>query len=274
MISLENVCAKYGKNPVLKNISFDSIEPGQLTAVIGPNGTGKSTLFKCIAGIHSVESGRIYKDGKDITHMSSKQLVKEICYMPQNTYSDASLTVFEVTLMAKKFAAGGGTSKDDIVEVSQVLQALQIEDLASRYIPDLSGGQRQLVTLAQALIRKPSVLLLDEPTAALDLNHQIESLDLVRYVVKETGMVCFVSLHDLSLAGRYADVIMILEEGALSHLGTPSAVLKEATVREVYSVNADVHKNQHGKYVLPYESLTSNKCRWDQIDRCICRKMQ
>lgn len=265
MISLEGVCASYGSCEVLKEISFGEIKKGSFVAVVGPNGAGKSTLFKCMAGIQPVKSGVVCKNGKNISTLSSAQVAREICYMPQNTYSSASLTVFEVTLLAKKFAEGGGVSKKDINNVSYLLKALRIDSLASRYISDLSGGQRQLITLAQALIRKPSVLLLDEPTSALDLNHQIESLDLVKWVIKEAGIVCFVSLHDLSLAGRYADKVLILEGGHLKYAGTPESVLNQSMLEDVYRVKAEIHKNDYGKYVLPYESSTHEEGRLARI---------
>ena len=269
MISVKNLSAAYRDNKVLDNISFDNIEPGTLITLIGPNGAGKSTFFKCLAGIHDLDSGNVYFKDKDIVNISSYDLAQEICYMPQNTYTNAALTVFEVILMSQKFSSGGKVNNDDIEMVSKLLEALKLEEFASRYLSELSGGQRQLVSLAQALIRKPSVLLLDEPTSALDLNHQIESLDLISYVIKEMKIVCFIALHDLSLAGKYSDYIMVLDKGKLVDYGKPKDVLSIDMLKTVYHVKAKIYNDEEGTYINPYKSLTSDESSLAEITKCI-----
>ncbi len=263
MIELQNVHAKYQKTQVLKGITTPPIIQGNVIAVIGPNGTGKSTLFKCIAGILKTSQGTILYDGQNIKTMGMDTLSRHICYMPQNTYTNATLTVFEVVLMAKKFASKQSVSRTDIDTISHILYTLGIDHLSDRFVSGLSGGQTQLVSLAQTLVRKPHVLLLDEPTSALDLNHQIEALDLIRLVTQKTGMTTFVSLHDLGLAGRYADYIMVLDDGGLYTYGTTTEVLQDSMVRSVYAVNADIVRNKNGTYVLPISAINSNIKQWD-----------
>lgn len=270
MFAVQSLCAGYGKTTVLSDISFADIPVGSVVAVIGPNGTGKSTLFKCMAGIQKISSGEIILNGLNIKNIDSATLAKRVCYMPQNTYTTAALTVFEVVLMARKFIVGGNkVSKAEIDQVSDLLRVLKIDVFAGRYLSDLSGGQRQLVTLAQALIRKPEFLLLDEPTSALDLNHQIESLDLIAHTTKSLGITSYIALHDLSLAGRYADYVMVLHHGKLVALAPPADILTSQTIEDIYNVKSHIQQTQHGSYVLPYQSLTQNAEDLDKIVDCL-----
>ncbi len=259
MLDIQKISASYGNNQVLHNISFPSVAPGSIVAVIGPNGTGKSTLFKCMAGIKKINMGNITLDGMNIAQMDSARLTHRICYMPQNTYTNAALTVFEVILMARRFVSDNcKAANEDIELISKLLSLLQIDHLSERYLCDLSGGQRQLATLAQAIIRKPEYLLLDEPTSALDLHYQIESLDLIVQVTKEFQITTYIALHDLSLAGRYADYAMVLHEGTLAEFGPAKEVITEEMIEATYQVKSQIARNSYGLYVLPYESLNSN----------------
>lgn len=270
MFQITELHAGYGKTPVLSDITFGDIPTGSVVAVIGPNGTGKSTLFKCMAGIQKITSGTIALDGTNIKNIDSATLAKRVCYMPQNTFTTAALTVFEVVLMARKFIVGGNkVSADEIAQVSELLDVLKIDHLAHRYLSDLSGGQRQLVTLAQALIRKPEYLLLDEPTSALDLNHQIESLDLIAHVTKSLNITSYIALHDLSLAGRYADYVMVLHHGKLVTLAPPADVLTQKTIADIYQVDSQIHQTKHGAYVLPHQSLTQSPNDLAKITDCL-----
>lgn len=270
MFTVESLYAGYGKTIVLSDISFSDIPTGSVVAVIGPNGTGKSTLFKCMAGIGKIRSGSIALNGKNIKDIGNETLARRVCYMPQNTYTTAALTVFEVVLMARKFIVGGNKVRaDEVSQVSDLLGVLKIDPLAGRYLSDLSGGQRQLVTLAQALIRKPELLLLDEPTSALDLNHQIESLDLISHTTKSLNITSYIALHDLSLAGRYADYVMVLHHGKLIALAPPEEILTKKTIEDIYRVKSHIQQTEYGSYVLPYQSLTQTKDDLGRIVNCL-----
>ena len=266
MLDVQNISTSYGKTRVLHDISFSTLELGSVVAVIGPNGTGKSTLFKCMAGIKKIDAGAILLDGEGIGKMASATLARRVCYMPQNTYTNAALTVFEVVLMGRRFATTSKLSvKEDAELVSQLLFLLNIEHLAERYLSDLSGGQRQLATLAQAIVRKPEYLLLDEPTSALDLHYQIESLDLIVQITKEFQITTFIALHDLSLAGRYADFAMVLHNGYLQQFAPIKEVITEAMIKETYQVHSTIMDTPHGLYVLPHESLNSRNHNFGEI---------
>ena len=269
MITVNNLNFSYQKHSVLHNISINSIRKGETVAVIGPNGTGKSTLFKCIAGIQKIARKTIYLNGQDITRLSRGVLASRICYMPQDNACDAALTVFEVVLLAKKFTSQVSVDKKDIAQVALLLENLKIDHLSDRYISELSGGQRQLVSLAQALIRNPEILLLDEPTASLDLHHQMEALALVQYLTQVTKRICFLAMHDLNLAARYADMIIILHAGKIVSIGKPGAVLNEKMLAEIYKIKASVVNETNHLYIHPQKSLTQSEVQLKNIERVI-----
>lgn len=166
-LALQDVGAKYGRTTVLSNVTMDMLEAGSVTAVIGPNAAGKSTLFKRIAGL--------IKGPGVVTLSQTEQGPRTICYMPQDTGANAVLTVYESILLSAKQGSSWKVHDDELAEIDAILKALNIHDLAFRGLGELSGGQRRLVSLAQALVRKPEVLLMDEPTSALDLLNRSES---------------------------------------------------------------------------------------------------
>ncbi|MGE3809809.1 MAG: ABC transporter ATP-binding protein, partial [Gemmataceae bacterium] len=180
-LAIDNVNFSYGRRKVLDGIAVPNVPQGCVTAVIGPNAAGKSTLFKCVSGILPAE-GEILIDGVPVRTMDPAQRRKRLCYLPQDAASNGSLTVFEAVLLARKQTATWRVNEDDVEATGHALAALGIPDLAHRYVNELSGGQRQLVSIAQAFVRNPELLLLDEPTSALDLQHQVEVLDLVHHM--------------------------------------------------------------------------------------------
>ncbi|MCC6175597.1 MAG: ABC transporter ATP-binding protein [Chloroflexi bacterium] len=239
-VRVEGLRFGYGRTPVLRGVDIDDILPGQVTAVIGPNAAGKSTLFKCIAGLLRPE-GRVLLDGRPSDSLGGRgQLARLVSYLPQEYPSTAALTVFEAVLVARQYSASWVVSDADLAHVSNVLEELRLEGLALRYLNELSGGQRQLVAVAQALAREPRVLLLDEPTSSLDLQRQLELLALMRSVAEGRGMTVLIALHDLNLAARFADRLVILDRGAVHAAGPPAAVLTEPMLRQVYGVEARV----------------------------------
>lgn len=244
-LAVENLKFSYGRRQVLKGVCVPPTPPAGITAVIGPNAAGKTTFFKCIAGLLRGE-GRILFDGKEMRRSKRPEFNKHVSFLPQENPVSAALTVFEAVLLARKREASWRVSDDDIAVVNQVMRDLEIDWLAARYLNELSSGQKQMVSIAQALVRRPAVLLLDEPTSSLDLQHQLEVLELIRRVTAERGIVTMVALHDLNLAARYASRVLVIYQGVSHATGTVTEVLTPLLIREVYGVDALVHHGADG----------------------------
>ncbi|MDH4442561.1 MAG: ABC transporter ATP-binding protein [Rhizobium sp.] len=237
-LRLEAVGAQYGRHRVFSEITTSDIMGGALTAVIGPNAAGKSTLFKRIAGLLK---------GDGVVHVSGEESLRPICYMPQDTGANAVLTVYESVLLASKQGSGWSVADDELVEIDRILHALRISDLAFRDLGELSGGQRQLVAIAQALVRKPEILLMDEPTSALDLFRQIEVLQFMHKLAQETGIAVLIALHDLNHALRYCDHALVVADGRLVVSGATLDVITPTLLRDVYHVEARVEACTQGR---------------------------
>lgn len=244
-LEIKDLSFGYGSKPVLENIEMQA-SPGAITAVIGANAAGKTTLLKCIAGILKPGGGGIVLDGKEMKNLKKDEITKYVSYLPQETSAHAVLTVFEAVLLGRLHSLSWRVSDDALTLVSEVLEDLEIEDLASSYLNELSGGQKQMVSIAQSLVREPKVLLLDEPTSSLDLQHQLEVIDMVRDVTMERKITTIIALHDLNLAARYADKFVVLNKGVVYASGKPASVLTPEMVRYVYGVNATVYTDGDG----------------------------
>ena len=257
MIEIKNLNYKYGKEHILQDINMSKVEKGSTVGIIGPNGAGKSTLLKCMSKINKIADNCIFLEGRDINKIPFENLVKKISYLPQNTYSNAYLSVFESILMARKFSIKKNC--DDIKAVSNIIEILGIGDLSHKYIAELSGGQAQIVSIAQALIRSPQILLLDEPTTALDLHHQMEILDLIKYCVKELSLIAFITIHDLSIASRYCDSLILINKGKHVLKGKPKDVLTKQSLAHTYRVNADILDVKNDNIFIYPLSAINNK---------------
>ena len=258
-LAIEELSFSYGANRVLTGISIQDAAPGEIMAAIGPNAAGKTTLFRCIAGLLKPE-GRIFLDGQELKHLKKEDITKHVSYLPQESPVNAVLTVFEAVLLARQHTTSWRVGRDDLAGVSQVLEDLEIEDLAMRYLNELSGGQKQMVSIAQSLVREPKVLLMDEPTSSLDLQHQLEVLELIKQVTVERGITTLIALHDLNLAARYADQFLVLKTGTIYAKGNAASVLTPETLRDVYGVNATVHVDGDGiPQLTPISSVRSRR---------------
>ncbi|MEX6507180.1 ABC transporter ATP-binding protein [Jiella sp. M17.18] len=245
-VALADLGASYGKRTILSGIATDFLHGGTLTAVIGPNAAGKSTLFKRIAGLLA---------GPGTVHLSGATNGKDpIRYMPQDTGGNAVLTVYESVLLAAKQGSGWRVGDDELNGIDEILRALDIQTLAFRELGELSGGQRQLVAIAQALVRRPEVLLMDEPTSALDLYRQIEVLAFMQRRAATSGMAVLIALHDLNHALRYCDQTIVIADGRMRAAGPTSEVITPAMLRDVYRVEARVERCSRGRPVLIVDS--------------------
>ena len=253
-LEVKDLCFGYTSTPILKNINLNA-SPGEITAILGPNGAGKSTLLKCIAGLLKPKSGTILIDGRDVREFKREEIVKIVSYIPQDHSIRAVLTVFEVVLLGRIHSLSWKVSDRDLEITLKTLKDLGIEKFASRYIDELSGGQRQMVFIAQALVREPKVLLLDEPVSNLDIKHQLEILDLIRKITNENNITTLIILHDLNLAARYADKIVVLRRGEIYANGKPEHVLTEKMIKDVYGVYAKVDNDDGIPQIIPLRPI-------------------
>ncbi|MGR3462918.1 MAG: ABC transporter ATP-binding protein [Roseovarius sp.] len=244
MVALSTHClgARFGSRQVLHEVSLPPCHGGEVVAIIGPNAAGKSTLFRRIAAILP-GPGECRLEGV-------RDAERAIAYMPQDQTGTAVLTVFESVLLARKQVSGWRLAADDLTAVDRALAALDIGDLANEILSELSGGQRQLVGLAQCLVREPQILLLDEPTSALDMHRQLEAMRRVRNLAQDTGMLVLIALHDLNLALKFADKVAILSGGTLHDFGAAAEVLTAENLAATFRIRARVESCSRGKPYL------------------------
>ncbi|HLI50480.1 MAG TPA: ABC transporter ATP-binding protein [Thermomicrobiaceae bacterium] len=254
-IQVEGLCFSYGATPVLNGIDLDDLRSGQVTALLGPNAAGKTTLFKCLVGLLSGE-GCIRFDGQDAIQLGREEIRRRVTYLPQASNANAVLTVFESILLARRQTTSWRVGNDDLVAVQGTLEALGIDELALRYLNELSGGQRQMVAIAQALARRPEVLILDEPTNNLDLRRQLDVLELLRQLTVERSITTIIALHDLNLAARYADRLVVLDAGRVYASGSPDEILTAELLHDIYGIQASIVRGADGVPVaVPLASL-------------------
>lgn len=238
-LQLQGLGAHYGSRAALQNISTPVYHAGQVVAVIGPNAAGKSTLFKRVAGM--------LKGPGEVLLQGSRRGSGGICYMPQDINASARLTVYEsILLAAKQQHQGWAVSDAELAQVGAIAASLGIAELAFRNLGELSGGQRQLVSIAQTLARDPEILLMDEPTSALDLYRQIQVLDFMRALARERGLIVFVALHDLNQALCYCDQALVIANGRAQRSGPCDQVITTDMLREIYRIQARVESCSQG----------------------------
>lgn len=233
----------YGSKMVLDGLNMQA-KPG-ITALIGPNAAGKSTLLKCVVGILKPK-GHILLDGVEILDKRNKELIEMISYLPQEMPDLTTLTVIDVVLLGRVNSLSWKVSDEEIDQAYSVLEDLGMEGLASSPMTELSGGQQQMVYIAQSLVRNPSLLLMDEPTNSLDIQKQLEMFELIQGVVEERKITTLIVLHDINLASRYADQIVVLRNGNVFCSGTATDVINEDLIRRVYGIESVVHFLQEG----------------------------
>ena len=229
-----------------------------LNIILGPNGAGKSTLLKSIFGLLDYD-GDIFYGGDSITAMKTEDKTKLMSYLPQMDLAISSLTVMEMVILGRLPELGHRISDEDLDIVMTTLKSLNIEHLATRNFTELSGGQKKLVFIAQTLVRTPKLMLLDEPVNSLDLQKQLELCQLLKNIVDGRQVDVIVVLHDINLAARYADQIIVFDgEGALYSAGKPHEVITTPMLQEVYGVHADLSHDDKG---IPFISpICSIRC--------------
>ncbi|CDH05769.1 putative ferric enterobactin transport protein (ABC superfamily, atp_bind) [Xenorhabdus bovienii str. oregonense] len=243
-LKINRLTAGYPKHSVIENLDVKSLPRGQITVLLGPNGSGKSTLLRSLAGLNKAR-GELLLNGQDLMQMNFAQRAQGVVYLPQSLPEGVHLHVLESVIVAQR-ASGGVSSKQCENEVMELLRQLGIEHLALNYLDQLSGGQKQLVGLAQSLIRQPTLLLLDEPLSALDLNYQYHVMDLVARETRRRNIITVVVVHDINIALRHGDHVLMLKKGELIAEGTPEQVITPDSLAQVYGVKGRIERCSQG----------------------------
>jgi iron complex transport system ATP-binding protein len=256
MIELDNVSLGYDHQAILHNVNMKA-KPGQILGLVGPNGSGKSTLIKGMTRVIDLFSGRILIDGRDIRTIKHDELARLVATVPQSPALPGAFTAFEVVLMGRTPHLGllryeGGK---DLAIAWQAMEATHTQSFAERRVSELSGGERQRLIIARALTQQPRAILLDEPTANLDINHQVEILNLVKSLCLKQSLTVIIALHDLNLAAQYCDWMVMLNSGNMYAEGTPSDILTVQNIKKVYGAEVCVYPHPVNK--LPTTLITA-----------------
>ncbi len=249
---------RYNSIPVLENLEF-SIAAGEVTAILGPNGAGKTTLLRCIAGILKPLKGVVYIDDTRLDRLSRREIARKISYLPQIEDHRHPITVFEAVLLGRTPYINLKPGRKDIELVNKVLKELGIDKLADRKIHELSGGEQRKVALARALVQEPRILLLDEPTNHLDLKHQVEVLSLIGNLAATKNIIVIMAIHDVNLALRFSDKIIVLDRGRITYCGSPNNITRKI-IEEVYGVKIRMIKiPNEPPLIIPYIRIKALK---------------
>lgn len=234
-LTAQNIEFAYDGQTVLNGVDV-SLEKRGLVALLGPNGSGKTTLLKILSGILPPRVGHVMMDGADLHTLNRRQIAQRIAMVPQELHVPFAFTVREMVLLGRTPYTRPllGESAHDHAAVDRAMDLTETRALADRVFGELSGGEQQRVVIAMALAQEPQILLLDEPTVHLDINHQIEVLELIRKLNRERGLTVLATMHDLNLASLYFDRLILLNEGRIIVEGKPSEVLSAERVQAVF----------------------------------------
>lgn len=247
-VRAENISFNYGNSPALKQVSFN-VSSGDMLAIIGQNGSGKSTLLKCINRILKISTGSICIDDIPLISIPASRLARMIAYIPQTEETVNGITVFDTVLLGRKPYIGSHPTNEDMKLVSRLLTRLELNQVAMRYLNTLSGGQQQRVFIARALAQQPSVLLLDEPIANLDISHQMKVMNLLRQLTKE-GMTVIITIHDINMAARFCNKALMLKQGTVFASGLQSVYTPE-NIENLYDIRVDVFHHKDCICIIP-----------------------
>lgn len=246
MIQVEHLDFKYGQEPILKQLEF-KVKKGSFVSIIGPNGSGKTTLLKNLCKILKPDSGVIEVDHTKLDHYKSKHLAKKMAVVHQGAMSEFDFNVGEVVLMGRypylnKFQS---ESAEDYQIANHAMEQTETYHLREKSLHGISGGERQRVMIARALTQQPDILLLDEPISHLDIKYQVEIMKLCKQLNQEKDITVLTTLHDINLASRFSDVIIMMKDGKIFTSGTPEQVITIENIKAVYDIDVEVSNLPH-----------------------------
>ncbi len=254
IISADNVTQGYSSKVVIDDMSFEA-NTGEILSILGPNGAGKSTLIKTICNFHKPISGTISIDSQPVDEIDRKDLAKIIGYVPQNYTNMQQMSVIDTVLLGRKPYVEWSYSKSDFDIAQECMTKMRVLDLATKNIRELSGGQMQRVFIARALTQKPRFYMFDEPTSSLDLKHQINVMKLMKSTVKDEDTGVIIAVHDLNLALRYSDKVLMIKDKKIYDIGKPADVITEQAIMDVYGVKAKIIDTEDGPFILSIDSV-------------------
>ncbi|MBO4569148.1 MAG: ABC transporter ATP-binding protein, partial [Candidatus Methanomethylophilaceae archaeon] len=250
-IDVRSMSFGYGKEPVLRDINV-CIEGAGLTCIIGPNGVGKSTLVKCMNGLLKPTSGEVLVDGRPVKDYTVKEISRLIGYVPASAQPSFPMSVVDSILIGRDSKSKWRIDPEDVAAAYRALRTMRMEGMALRGIGELSAGQMQKANLCRGLVREAEILILDEPTANLDVKHQLFVTNFLQVLARETGARVVMISHDLNIAARFADEVLVLREpGEVEAYGPPAEVVTEEMIRKVYSVRSKVVDMEGRPHVIP-----------------------
>lgn len=248
MLRVENLSFAYGKTPILKDISLE-VAPGTIQAILGPNGTGKTTLLRCIQTFLRPQSGNVFLRETPMQAMGSEELARRVAYMPQRL-EEAGLTVFDAVLLGRKpYMTSWQVSSEDLQKVEEILEKLELTDKSLRKLYQLSGGELQKTALARVLVQEAELVLLDEPTSSLDMKNKMEILSCLREFTLQRQWTVLIILHDVNDAMRFADRLLFLSHGQVVENVAVSAVTPDV-FQAVYDVPVGIWDTPEGRFVF------------------------
>ena len=250
----------YNSTKVLSNVEF-GVDEGEFLSIIGPNGAGKTTLLKVIARLLKPRRGVVYIDGKSLWRLKPREVAQKIAYAGTIVSSGFQVTVLDYVLTARYPYHSGITlweRREDIMIAENALRKLGVEHLANRRLDQLSSGELQRVIISRILVQEPEIILVDEPTAFLDLKHKLEVMEILRKLVVEDNKTVIAALHDLELAAKYSDKIILLHKGRIISTGRPEEVLTEENIKKTYGVDVKIVKDAElGLIIIPIKPIST-----------------
>jgi len=251
MLTVEGISFSYREKPVLQDVDLE-VRKGEIIGILGPNGCGKTTLLKLLNRNLRPQKGRVLMEGVDLEEMSKRKIARQIAVVPQSNEIRFAFTVRDIVTMVRMpfLSQFQGESHDDMRIVEEAMEKTSIKEFADRLISNMSGGERQRVIIARALAQRPDIILLDEPTLHLDINHQFEVLDLVHELSRKEGLTVVIVSHDLPMVVKYCDRMVLIHDHRVHAVGPPEEVLTREHMRTVFNIEA----------VLTYDDVLGSNC--------------